>query len=78
MPSHTHATPTSPQTPVQAPALRVKTQVKAGGLHPNHNETLVRLPQPVAGLKVKTQVKAGGLTVNHNETLVRITPQRRG
>ena len=29
-PSHTHATPTRPQAPVQAPALRVKTHVKAG------------------------------------------------
>jgi hypothetical protein len=29
-PSHTHPTPTRPQTPVQAPTLRVKTHVKAG------------------------------------------------
>ena len=45
--------------------LKVKTNIKAGGLATNHNETLVR------GLKVKTSVKAGGLAANHNETLVR-------
>jgi hypothetical protein len=41
-PSHTHATPSRPQTPGQAPALQVKTHLKAGGLTTNHNETLVR------------------------------------
>lgn len=45
--------------------LKVKTNIKAGGLRTNHNETLVR------GLKVKTSVKAGGAWYNHNETLVR-------
>jgi len=29
-PLHTHTTMTRPQTPVQAPALRVKTQIEAG------------------------------------------------
>jgi hypothetical protein len=29
-PSHTRTTPTRPQAPVQAPALRVKTHLKAG------------------------------------------------
>jgi|RhiMetdeSRZDD1v2_1073273.scaffolds.fasta_scaffold06384_9 hypothetical protein len=29
-PSHTPSTPTRPQAPVQAPALRVKTHIKAG------------------------------------------------
>jgi hypothetical protein len=72
MQSHTHSTMTHPQTPVQTPALRVKTHVKAGiGVPLNHNETLVRAPRPTAGLTVKTHVKAGGLTSNHNETLVR-------
>ena len=45
--------------------LKVKTNIKAGGIRVNHNETLVR------GLKVKTSVKAGGLRTNHNETLMR-------
>ncbi len=44
--------------------MKVKTNVKAGGLWQNHNETLAS-----AGMKVKTNVKAGGNTINHNETL---------
>ena len=32
LPSHTHATPTRPQAPVQASILKVKTHVKAGGI----------------------------------------------
>jgi hypothetical protein len=64
MPPHTASTPTHPQTPVQAPALKIKTHVKAGGsdgaLSQNHNETLVRVPHPATGLKVKTHFKAGG------------------
>ena len=61
--------------------MKVKTQVKAGGLNFNHNQTLVgNRAQTTAGahpqgkhqsLKVKTQVKAGGLNFNHNQTLVR-------
>ena len=49
----------------QTKNLKVKTNVKAGGMTHNHNETLVR------GLKVKTNVKAGLMHLNHNETLVR-------
>ena len=64
MPATTSSTPTRPQTSVQAPALKVKTHVKAGtgprpGLTSNHNETLVRVPCPTTGLKVKTHIKAG-------------------
>jgi hypothetical protein len=52
--------------------MKVKTQVKAGGIGINHNQTVVRVTPPNrAGLKVKTAVKAGGLNVNHNQTLVR-------
>jgi hypothetical protein len=52
--------------------MNIKTNVKAGMLTKNHNQTLVR------GLKIKTNVKAGGevppdnaLTKNHNQTLAR-------
>jgi hypothetical protein len=67
--------------------MKVKTQVKAGGLKSNHNQTLVRdRSRATAGshpqgqrqaLKVKTQVKAGGLKSNHNQTLVRDRARRR-
>ena len=60
--------------------MRVKTGVKAGEIHPQHNETLVRDLPPVRGMRVKTGVKAGGLgsgtggiADNHSETLVRDT-----
>ena len=48
--------------------LKVKTQIKAGGIRLNHNETLLR--KQAKGIKVKTQIKAGGLHLNHNETLL--------
>ena len=38
--------------------MNVKTNVKAGALTSNHNETLV----------VRSDVKAGGLSVNHYES----------
>jgi hypothetical protein len=38
--------------------LRVKTNVKAGGVGMNHNQTLVR------SLKVKTNLKADGIIVH--------------
>jgi hypothetical protein len=67
--------------------MKVKTQVKAGGVRYNHNQTLVRdrtrgaagaRPQGQRqGLKVKTQVKAGGFSTNHNQTLVRDRARRR-
>jgi hypothetical protein len=67
--------------------MKVKTQVKAGALTSNHNQTLVRdrmrasagaRPQGKRqALKVKTQVKAGALAQNHNQTLVRDRARRR-
>ena len=50
--------------------MKTKTNVKAGGLPVNHNETQVRDSKQAAGLRVKTRVKAGAVGVNHNETLV--------
>lgn len=52
--------------------MKIKSNVKAGALSDNHNQTLV------GGLKVKSGVKAGAVKVpddmksnNHNQTLVR-------
>jgi hypothetical protein len=54
--------------------MKIKTNVKAGGLSVNHNQTVAR------GLKVKTNVRSGfnpqpdppGKTdLNHNQTLAR-------
>jgi hypothetical protein len=57
--------------------MKIRTNVKAGALVPNHNEALAVKSQVKAGgsinhnegLAVKSQVKAGGLGANHNETL---------
>ena len=43
--------------------MRIETNVKAGGIRANHNQTVAR------GLKVKRNVKAGGLQLNSNETM---------
>jgi hypothetical protein len=51
--------------------MKTKTNIKAGGLAMNHNETIVRDVPQARGLKVKTNVKAGGLAMNRNETLLR-------
>jgi hypothetical protein len=45
-------------------ALTIKTQIKAGGLPINHNETVA--PGPA----IRTQVGAAGVSFNHNETVV--------
>ena len=41
----------------------MKSNVKAGGMDPNHNQTITR------GLRVKSNVKAGRIFTNHNETI---------
>jgi hypothetical protein len=45
--------------------MKIKSDVKAGGLGQQRNQTDTR------SLKVKTNVKAGGLNQNHNQTTVR-------
>jgi hypothetical protein len=57
--------------------MKTKTRIRAGGIHLNHNETLVRDVPKATGLRVKTKVKAGLLSSNHNETLLRDTRQTR-
>ena len=42
--------------------MKMKSNVKAGGLHMNHNQ---------AGLKVASKIKAGGLSANHNQAAAR-------
>jgi hypothetical protein len=46
-------------------SMKIKTNVKAGKLAANHNQTAAR------GLKVKTNVKAGKIATNHNQTVAR-------
>jgi hypothetical protein len=48
-----------------ASGLKIKSNVKAGALSPNHNQTM-------RGLKVQSSVKAGGIQVNHNQTAKQI------
>ena len=44
--------------------MKVKTNVKAGGISMQHKQTTAR------GMKVKSKVKAGGI-LNHNQTAAR-------
>jgi hypothetical protein len=41
--------------------MKIRTQLKAGGISINHNDAL----------RVRSTLKAGGRRINHNETLVR-------
>jgi hypothetical protein len=45
--------------------MNIKTNVKAGGISLQHNQTVSR------GLKVKTNVKAGIMEQQHNQTMTR-------
>jgi hypothetical protein len=45
--------------------MRIKTNVKAGSLNLNHNQTLARARKAI---RIKSGVKAGGV-INHNQTL---------
>lgn len=44
--------------------MKVKANVKAGGVSVNHNQT-------VKGLRVKAGVRAGGKDPNHSQTVAR-------
>ena len=45
--------------------MRVKSNVKAGGMSMQHNQRITR------SLKVKSGVKAGGIATNHSQTVIR-------
>jgi hypothetical protein len=45
--------------------VKIKTNVKAGEMPPNHNQTMA------CGLKVKSGVKAGEHSNQHNQTMAR-------
>jgi hypothetical protein len=49
-------------------AMKVQTNVKAGGIWPNHNQTLVRR---TAIETTQSDDKGDGISTNHNQTLVR-------
>jgi len=55
---------------VKGDAMKIKSNVKAGGIQPNHNSTFVSNKLQAKSLKVKSSVKAGALSQNHNQTLV--------
>lgn len=46
--------------------MKVKSNVKAGGIRWNHNQTVAK-----KGLSVKSNVKAGGFKWNHNQKIVK-------
>jgi hypothetical protein len=45
--------------------MKIKTNIKAGGISMQHNQSMAR------GLKIKSNVKAGGISLNHNQTMLR-------
>ena len=52
--------------------MKIRTNVKAGGIWDNHNETQIRTAARGRGMRVRTGLKAGGSQLQHNETLARI------
>lgn len=55
-------------------SVKLRTNVKAGGIWSNANEAIVTGSK--SGLKVKTRVKAGGAGLQHNQTVL-ATPSRK-
>lgn len=52
--------------------MKIQTQLKAGGIGLNHNQTLVRTTQGIGFNHNQTQVRTTeGFTINHNQTEVR-------
>ena len=45
--------------------MKVKSNVKAGGVKFNHNQTVSK------GLRVQSKLKAGGISAQHNQTVAR-------
>ena len=45
--------------------MKIKSNVKAGGIRLNHNQAVTR----TKGLRIKSNVKAGGVRLNHNQTV---------
>jgi hypothetical protein len=45
--------------------MKIKTNVKVGAVHTNHNQAAAR------SLKVRSGVRAGGVKANHNQTVAR-------
>jgi len=53
-------------------SMKIKTNVKAGGIMPNHNQTAAR------GLKVKSHVRAGEAQMQHNQTVAKVLKVKTG
>ena len=67
--------------------VKIKTNVKAGGMQINHNQSGLALKTAVkaggtflnhnqSGLTVKTALKAGRIATNHNQNIATRTPRK--
>ncbi len=45
--------------------MKLRTNLKAGGMDRNHNQAAVRAAR---GVRVRTNLKAGGMSQNHNQS----------